>query len=45
MPNPSLAELRKHCDAQQLEVIADFLGRNAQRLRDDQLTLSLSGAL
>lgn len=35
VPNPSLAELCKRYDAQQLEVIADFLSRNAQRLRDD----------
>ncbi len=35
VPNPSLAELCRRYDAQQLEVIADFLGRNAQRLRDD----------
>lgn len=35
VPNPSLAELCKRYDTQQLEVIADFLSRNAQRLRDD----------
>ena len=35
VPNPSLAELCKRYDAGQLEIIADFLGRNAQRLRDD----------
>ena len=33
VPNPSLARLCERYDAQQL--IADFLGRNAQRLRDD----------
>jgi len=35
VPNPSLAELCEHYDAQQLALIADFLKRNAQRLRDD----------
>ena len=35
VPNPSLAELCERYDAQQLELIADFLKRNAQRLRDD----------
>ena len=35
VPNPSLARLCERYDAQQLELIADFLGRNAQRLRDD----------
>lgn len=34
-PNPSLAELCARYDAGQLDLIADFLGRNAQRLRDD----------
>jgi DNA-binding MarR family transcriptional regulator len=35
VPNPSLAKLCKRYEAKQLEVIADFLSRNAQRLRDD----------
>jgi len=35
MPNPSLAKLCAHYDAGQLALIADFLRRNAQRLRDD----------
>ena len=35
IPNPSLAELLARYDIPQLEVIADFLVRNAQRLRDD----------
>jgi hypothetical protein len=30
-----LAELCEHYDGEQLELIADFLRRNAQRLRDD----------
>jgi DNA-binding MarR family transcriptional regulator len=34
-PNPSLAELCERYDGEQLELIADFLKRNAQRLRDD----------
>lgn len=35
VPNPSLAELCARYDADQLALIADFLERNAQRLRDD----------
>ena len=35
VPNPSLAALCDHYDVQQLEVITDFLTRNAQRLRQD----------
>ncbi len=35
VPNPSVAKLYKHYDVKQLEVIADFLKRNAQRLRQD----------
>jgi DNA-binding MarR family transcriptional regulator len=35
VPNPSLAELCERYDSAQLELIADFLKRNAQRLRDD----------
>jgi DNA-binding MarR family transcriptional regulator len=35
VPNPSLAELCERYDDVQLELIADFLMRNAQRLRDD----------
>jgi len=35
VPNPSLAELCERYDGEQLELIADFLKRNAQRLRDD----------
>jgi DNA-binding MarR family transcriptional regulator len=35
VPNPSLAELCERYDKEQLELIADFLKRNAQRLRDD----------
>jgi DNA-binding MarR family transcriptional regulator len=35
LPNPSVAQLYDHYDVQQLEVIADFLKRNAQRLRQD----------
>ena len=35
VPNPSLAGLCAHYDAGQLALIADFLTRNAQRLRDD----------
>ena len=35
MPNPSMAALCEHYDVQQLEVITDFLTRNAQRLRQD----------
>ena len=35
VPNPSLAELCERYDGEQLELIADFLERNAQRLRDD----------
>jgi len=35
VPNPSVAKLYDHYDVQQLEVIADFLKRNAQRLRQD----------
>jgi len=34
-PNPSLALLCARYDAGELELIADFLRRNAQRLRDD----------
>ena len=34
-PNPSLAELCARYDGGELELIADFLRRNAQRLRDD----------
>jgi len=34
-PNPSLAALCARYDAGQLELITDFLGRNARRLRDD----------
>ena len=35
VPNPSLARLYDRYDVQQLEVIADFLNRNAERLRRD----------
>jgi len=35
VPNPSLASLCAHYDAGQLELITDFLRRNAGRLRDD----------
>ena len=35
VPNPSLAALCEHYDVRQLEVITDFLTRNAQRLRQD----------
>jgi DNA-binding MarR family transcriptional regulator len=35
VPNPSLAEMCERYDGPQLELIADFLKRNAQRLRDD----------
>ena len=35
VPNPSLASLCERYDAPQLKLIADFIGRNAQRLRDD----------
>ena len=35
VPNPSLRRLCAHYDAQQLELITDFLKRNAQRLRAD----------
>lgn len=35
VPNPSLAELCERYDGEQLELIADFLRRNAQRLRGD----------
>ena len=35
LPNPSLTKLCKRYDAQQLELIADFLRLNAQRLRND----------
>jgi DNA-binding MarR family transcriptional regulator len=35
VPNPSFAKLSEHYDAEQLAVIADFLNRNAQRLRQD----------
>lgn len=35
IPNPSLAGLAERYDDDQLELIADFLNRNAQRLRDD----------
>jgi len=35
VPNPSLAELCARYDAEQLSLIADFLKRNAQRLKDD----------
>ena len=35
VPNPSLARLYDRYDVQQLEVIADFLNRNADRLRQD----------
>jgi DNA-binding MarR family transcriptional regulator len=35
LPNPSLTELCERYDAQQLELIADFLRLNAQRLRND----------
>jgi DNA-binding MarR family transcriptional regulator len=35
VPNPSLATLCTRYDAGQLALIADFLTRNAQRLRDD----------
>jgi DNA-binding MarR family transcriptional regulator len=35
VPNPSVAKLYEHYDVQQLEIIADFLKRNAQRLRQD----------
>jgi len=35
VPNPSLDELCARYDAEQLDLIADFLGRNAQRLRND----------
>lgn len=35
VPNPSLRELCERYEASQLEVIADFLARNAQRLRAD----------
>lgn len=35
VPNPSFAELSRHYDAEQLSLIADFLSRNAQRLRQD----------
>jgi DNA-binding MarR family transcriptional regulator len=35
VPNPSLTELCERYDDEQLELIADFLRRNAQRLRDD----------
>ena len=35
VPNPSLADLCERYDGEQLELIADFLMRNAQRLRDD----------
>jgi len=34
-PNPSLAELCERYDAHQLELITDFLKRNAQRLKGD----------
>jgi len=34
-PNPSLAELCEQYDVEQLEIITDFLRRNAQRLRQD----------
>jgi DNA-binding MarR family transcriptional regulator len=35
VPNPSLADLCARYDGEQLALIADFLKRNAQRLRDD----------
>lgn len=35
LPNPSLADLCERYDDRELEVIADFLNRNAQRLRED----------
>ena len=35
VPNPSMAALCEHYDVRQLEVITDFLTRNAQRLRQD----------
>lgn len=35
VPNPSLARLYDRYDVRQLEVIADFLNRNAERLRQD----------
>jgi len=35
VPNPSLDELCARYDAEQLELIADFLRQNAQRLRND----------
>ena len=35
VPNPSLARLCARYDAGQIALIADFLTRNAQRLRDD----------
>ena len=35
VPNPSIAKLFEHYDIPQLEVIADFLKRNAQRLSQD----------
>ena len=35
MPNPSMAALCDHYDVQQLEIITDFLTRNAERLRQD----------
>lgn len=35
VPNPSLRELCQLYEASQLDVIADFLTRNAQRLRED----------
>ena len=43
-PNPSLAALCARYDAEQLELITDFLARNAKRLRDD-LAASASGRL
>lgn len=35
LPNPSLTELCERYNAEQLELIADFLRLNAQRLRND----------
>ena len=35
VPNPSMAALCDHYDVQELEVVTDFLTRNAQRLRQD----------
>ena len=35
VPNPSLAEMCERYHGPQVELIADFLKRNAQRLRDD----------